>query len=54
MSDLRPVRVETMPNAVYWTASKMVDATALVAGAYLVVHDHPVWGAILILLAVLD
>lgn len=50
---MKPDRVTTMPNAIYWAADKMESAVAIVAGAYLIVHGYVATGIVLIVIAVL-
>jgi len=50
---VKPARVATLPDAIYWAADKMQSAVAIAAGAYLIAHGHPVVGTILIVLGCL-
>jgi len=46
--DMKPHRVDNMPDAVYWATEKIQSGLAIIAGAYLVVHGHPITGTALI------
>ncbi len=50
---MTPKRVETLPDAIYWSSQNAKDMAGILAGAYLIVQGHLVVGSVVLVLALL-